>query len=454
MNNEEAQLIKTAILDAVQTYMEVYKDKLNFVKTDIAIIKGNGTNRGNRIEIKGKSYDNVLSIGNVVFDRNNVVYVLIPNGQYSNMFILGKTDDSPNNIVGGYINIGNGAFKVDKNGNVTIKQGLINIGNGKFVVNPSGSTTATSLAINGGSINLNNKFIVDSSGNATVKNLTVNGGSINLGNGNFVVDANGNATTKNLTVNGGSFNIATQSGTQQPYMTSYTTQGIVYQSGISPQGGIESKVTKGNNWLQCYWGNTGGFQILSSSGGGNPMINFLVEPSVLEGGSESATFETSSSVSTHFYGTVYNASGGTVFVSDEEKKHDINYLDNDEVAEFIYDLKPCEFRFNENTSDRLHHGLIAQDVKESMKDKDWGLYIEQSNGEKGLRYDELISDLIATVQSQNKRIKELERIVSQNTSVTSIKGSNSDLKEEVEQFTTENLESKNEENLSDTNDIK
>jgi formylmethanofuran dehydrogenase subunit D len=427
MNNEEAQLIKTAILDAVQTYMEVYKDKLNFVKTDVAIIKGNGTNRGNRIEIKGKSYDNVLSIGNVVFDRNNVVYVLIPNGQYSNMFILGKTDDSPNNIVGGYINIGNGAFKVDKNGNVTIKQGLINIGNGKFVVNPSGSTTATSLAINGGSINLNNKFIVDSSGNATVNNLTVNGGS---------------------------FNIATQSGTQQPYMTSYTTQGIVYQSGISPQGGIESKVTKGNNWLQCYWGNTGGFQILSSSGGGNPMINFLVEPSVLEGGAETATFETSSSVSTHFYGTVYNASGGAVFVSDKDKKHDINYLNNDEVAEFIYDLKPCEFKFNENTSDRLHHGLIAQDVKKSMKDKDWGLYIEQSNGEKGLRYDELISDLIATVQSQNERIKELERIVSQNTSVTPVKGSNSDLNEEVEQFTTENLESQNEANLSDTDDIK
>jgi formylmethanofuran dehydrogenase subunit D len=427
MNNEEAQLIKTAILDAVQTYMEVYKDKLNFVKTDVAIIKGNGTNRGNRIEIKGKSYDNVLSIGNVVFDRNNVVYVLIPNGQYSNMFILGKTDDSPNNIVGGYINIGNGAFKVDKNGNVTIRQGLINIGNGKFVVNPSGRTTATSLAINGGSINLNNKFIVDSSGNATVNNLTVNGGS---------------------------FNIATQSGTQQPYMTSYTTQGIVYQSGISPQGGIESKVTKGNNWLQCYWGNTGGFQILSSSGGGNPMINFLVEPSVLEGGTESATFETSSSVSTHFYGTVYNAGGGAVFVSDKDKKHDINYLNNDEVAEFIYDLKPCEFKFNENTSDRLHHGLIAQDVKKSMKDKDWGLYIEQSNGEKGLRYDELISDLIATVQSQNERIKELERIVSQNTSVTPVKESNSDSKEEVEQFTTKNLESQNEANLSDTDDIK
>jgi hypothetical protein len=237
-------------------------------------------------------------------------------------------------------------------------------------------------------------------------------------------------------------------------MTSYTTQGIVYQSGISPQGGIESKVTKGNNWLQCYWGNTGGFQILSSSGGGNPMINFLVEPSVLEGGSESATFETSSSVSTHFYGTVYNASGGAVFVSDKDKKHDINYLNNDEVAEFIYDLKPCEFKFNENTSDRLHHGLIAQDVKESMKDKDWGLYIEQSNGEKGLRYDELISDLIATVQSQNERIKELERIVSQNTSVTPVEGSNSDLNEEVEQFTTKNLESQNEANLSDTDDIK
>ena len=41
------------------------------------------------------------------------------------------------------------------------------------------------------------------------------------------------------------------------------------------------------------------------------------------------------------------------------------------------------------------------------------LYVDESinnpkGGNKGLRYDELIADLIATVQSQNERLKSLE----------------------------------------------
>ncbi len=456
MNNEEASLIKTAILDAVQTYMDAYKDKLNFVKTETAIVRSSGTNRGNKIEIKGKIYDNIMALSNVTYDKNNIVFVLIPNGQYSNMFILGKLDDSPSNVVGGTINIGNGSFKVDDNGNVTIKKGVINIGSGNFVVNSDGGVTSKSLTVAGGSINIgNNNFVVTNNGSVTAKSLTVNGGSINLGNGNFTVDSSGNATMKNLTVTGGSFDITTLSGRQDVYTTSYTTQGINYSSGLSPQGGIRSTVQKGTHYLKSYWGDTGGFQIYSDQGGGNAMISFLAEPSILEGQGESGTFETSSSVSSVFGGTVYNSSGGVVFVSDRDKKHDIEYLNNNEVADFIYKLKPCEFRFNENTSNRLHHGLIAQDVKESMGDEDWGLYIEKSNGEKGLRYDELISDLVATVQSQNDRIKELESIIrGNNTPTTSILGSNSDENVSDEEFVTENTESLNEANMSDINDIK
>lgn len=453
MNNEEAQLIKTAILDAVQTYMDVYKDKLNFVKTEIAVVKGNGTNKGNKIEIKGKNYDNIMSIGNIVYDKNNVVFVIVPNGQYSNMFVLGKLDDSPTKVVGGTINIGNGAFKVDGDGNVTIKKGTINIGGGNFVVSSTGNTTANSLTITGGSINIGNNFIVGNNGAVTAKSLTVNGGSINLGNGNFVVDSSGNVTAKNLTVTGGSFDIATLTGEENVYMTSYSTQGINYSSGLSPKGGIRSEVSKGSHYLRAYWGDTGGFQIFSDQGNGNPMINFLAEASILEGQGESATFELSNSVDTFFYGTVHNSSGGTVFVSDKNKKHDINYLDTEKSAEFIYDLKPCEFRFNENTSNRLHHGLIAQDVKESMGDKDWGLYVEEKDGDKGLRYDELISDLIATVQSQNERIKKLEsQIENLNTLVASVNGSNSDENNSDEEVNPKNKESQNEGNMDVTDD--
>ena len=52
-----------------------------------------------------------------------------------------------------------------------------------------------------------------------------------------------------------------------------------------------------------------------------------------------------------------------------------------------------------------------------MGDEDWGVYIEideftdaegNTDSFKCIRYEELIADLIATVQSQNERIKVLE----------------------------------------------
>lgn len=114
-----------------------------------------------------------------------------------------------------------------------------------------------------------------------------------------------------------------------------------------------------------------------------------------------------------FYGIQFKSTAYTsdsmVVTSDKNLKNSITYLNNDKASEFIYSLKPCEFKYNHGTSDRLHHGFIAQDVKESMGDDDWGLYIEKPNKEKGLRYEELIADIIATVQSQNEKIKKLEK---------------------------------------------
>ena len=99
--------------------------------------------------------------------------------------------------------------------------------------------------------------------------------------------------------------------------------------------------------------------------------------------------------------------------SDKELKKDIESL-GEESSNFIYSLRPVKYRFKDNQSERYHHGLIAQEVKESMGDDDWGLYVDKNletgeSGGKALRYEELIADLVATVQSQNERIKELEK---------------------------------------------
>lgn len=130
----------------------------------------------------------------------------------------------------------------------------------------------------------------------------------------------------------------------------------------------------------------------------------------------------------HVEGTIY---GNVSSDSDKNIKKDIKALDIEDSAQFIYSLVPSEFRFKNGTSNRLHHGLIAQEVKESMGDNDWGVFIDkavddenyqnvcvnQYTGEQtqlltaryGLRYDELIADLIATVQSLNNRLKALEQ---------------------------------------------
>lgn len=112
-------------------------------------------------------------------------------------------------------------------------------------------------------------------------------------------------------------------------------------------------------------------------------------------------------------GTLYTASG-TVSKSDRNTKTDIEELDTEKASEFIYSLKPSKYKYKDGTSDRYHHGFIAQDVKESMGTEDWGVYVDTSldenddNDIKMLRYEELIADLVATVQQQNKRIAQLE----------------------------------------------
>lgn len=99
--------------------------------------------------------------------------------------------------------------------------------------------------------------------------------------------------------------------------------------------------------------------------------------------------------------------------SDQEIKKNIQSLDTHKSSDFIYALNPVEYKYKDGTSDRLHHGFIAQELHDSMQE-DWGVYCDANidtgkMGGKAIRYEELIADLVATVQSQNERIAELEK---------------------------------------------
>ena len=118
-----------------------------------------------------------------------------------------------------------------------------------------------------------------------------------------------------------------------------------------------------------------------------------------------------------FYSTVYNSSGGAVFVSDKRKKKSIKKLIAEKAKAFIMALKPSEFKFKGGTSGRKHHGFIAQEVNKAMYE-DWGLYVEDKETDFiGLRYDEIIADLVAVVQDQEKRIEALERTLNDKSDI-------------------------------------
>ena len=109
----------------------------------------------------------------------------------------------------------------------------------------------------------------------------------------------------------------------------------------------------------------------------------------------------------HLEGNTYSKTG-QIISSDKNLKHNIQELDKEKSSQFIYSLKPSKFKYNNGTSDRFHHGFIAQEIKESLGEEDNAVYVEQKDGTKGLRYEEFIADLVATVQMQNERIKVLE----------------------------------------------
>lgn len=111
-----------------------------------------------------------------------------------------------------------------------------------------------------------------------------------------------------------------------------------------------------------------------------------------------------------FYSSVFNSAGGTEFISDRRKKRNIVDLAVKRARSFIMALKPVKYKFTKDisTSDRYHHGFIAQDVKKAMSE-DWGIYCENKDLDRiGLRYDEFIADMVAVIQDHEKRIQKLE----------------------------------------------
>lgn len=98
---------------------------------------------------------------------------------------------------------------------------------------------------------------------------------------------------------------------------------------------------------------------------------------------------------------------GQIHQSDRRNKHDITDISIDESIGFIMALRPRQFVFNND--DVLHHGFVAQEVEDAMEGGEWGVFAEDKEHDTcGIRYNEIIADLVAVVQDQERRIRALE----------------------------------------------
>lgn len=97
--------------------------------------------------------------------------------------------------------------------------------------------------------------------------------------------------------------------------------------------------------------------------------------------------------------------------SDRNKKQEITSLRDEEALRVIMGLKPVTFRWRKpegglEPDTRLHHGFIAQDIRELVLD-DWGITTERDEG-LTLNYTELLADAVSVIQQQQTKIDELE----------------------------------------------
>lgn len=256
--------------------------------------------------------------------------------------------------------------------------------------------SGTEFKVDADNINLSASDVINLLANG---NINLTGKNITITSTNFNVDKDGNVTANNLMANSGTFKGNIESSNAN------ITGGNISLKANSPNEG-KVVISFGNAVFSIM---PYGLRGLNADGKLSFVCSTADSGYLSLGQGNIALLGSSGDISCH----------SVIQTSDKELKKDIESL-GEESSDFIYSLRPVKYRFKDNQSERYHHGLIAQEVKESMGDDDWGLYVDKNietgeSGGKALRYEELIADLIATVQLQNERIKALEAQIGGNS---------------------------------------
>ncbi len=205
---------------------------------------------------------------------------------------------------------------------------------------------------------------------------------------------------------------------------------VVFGSGINP-GVTETFLVETGGTIRRRYSTSSGFGI--------HFTNDTLMPTRYDGAYYNGTGNLGAS--NYRWGTIFAATG-TINTSDRNVKNTITT--SDLGLDFINQLKPVSYKFNDGTSGRTHYGLISQDVETVLTDigktgtdfagfcKDRNFKIEndaEGNDVKteldgynySLRYEEFISPLIKAVQELKKENDDLKTLIKNSSSFAALK---------------------------------
>jgi len=239
-------------------------------------------------------------------------------------------------------------------------------------------STITGAAINGGTIDIGDVLIVNEEGRVSIKSSAGNGNGI-LRIDNYWVALESGSTEFNVTSTRLQFSSDSYVG----------SLGRNVHSSVTVSGSASIQMVRDGTYFTIY---------IDGSARATCPHNLYIT------------------------GTWTGSSAGSIS-SDVNKKNTITNMAD--AYEVLFDeLRACTFKYNDGTSDRVHTGYIAQEVKAAMdiagiSTQDFAALCIDRPGteyeEWSLRYEEFVSLNTWQIQKLKRRVSELEALVAQLT---------------------------------------
>ena len=452
--------------------------------------QSSATISADKVNLNGYVTVNSLkSGGSTVIDGSRITTGVIDSSNYSYSSGNFSTDGTAFDLSDGSITSKN--FAIDSDGNVYLRKniniGLNADGGYNFTVDSSGNVNVAGT-LDAKILKFNGKPVLTSDNKVSAKYLELKGITItdNDGKVTFQVDSNGNVTVQGNIIMGSGSSISWSNITGVPttVTNAYDRANTAYNKASSALNTADNVSNKVSGWtygsstyidgamiktgtviasqllggavgllnstekevgnIKITGADTSDFAIELYSGGALRLLAHYGSVYLWNGRystainlSDLAYFDASVApandnsfslgVLDRRWTQVY-ATKGTINTSDRREKKDIEY-NMDKYSDFFLDLKPTQYKFVHNNSNRYHIGFISQDIEESLNkhgllSTDFAGFIKSpvrdekdasiiNDYKYGLRYSEFIALNTYMIQKLYTKIDELESKIKQ-----------------------------------------